>query len=162
MAKKKTVSKKRATKKATSSAKKRAKRSSSRAEVLTTEKRSELLRPPDGYDELVRQFIDTWKEHPSLRVTDLSARKLISLLAKSERAFEKESALQKKMEARMAPVRDARMMAEDAVWRAVLDAYAIAKAQGRRLPELDQAFAFFGDKLGGRPRSTPDDTPASS
>jgi len=160
MARTKSSPKKKSAKKSPARAKKTAKRTTKRAAVLTPETRGSLLRPPDGYDELVRRFVDAWNENPTLKVTELSAKKLASMLARAERAFEKESAYEQKVAARMLPLRDARMVAEDAVWRSVLDAYAVAKAQGRRIPALEEAFSFFGDKLGGRRPSSEPVTPA--
>lgn len=114
--------------------------------LLTDEAKSRLIRPPTEYPTLVERSLAQWEENKStLRVANSSPATLRGMLRAARKARAKEEALRAQFEKKLAPLADARLLAEDAVWRQTLDLYAVAKAQGRVLPQLIEAFAFLAD-----------------
>ncbi len=85
-----------------------------------------------------------WSEQRGFRVT---APRLRSLLRKAERAAAKEHAVRVEFEQKIRPLSAARLIAEDAAWRAVLDVHAAAKLYARSRPEIAEAFWFLADAL---------------
>lgn len=156
-----------AKKRTKSSSKKAAKRSASKKTVrksvkrapialLTAEERGALLNPITNYDDVVERFVRAWKEEGvRMKAPGYTAGKLSSLLAKAKRADEKEERLRAQLEPRIAAAMDARMKAEDALWRALLDIWAMAKPQTRTQPEIGDAFAFMSEVFGGGRKSEP-------
>lgn len=139
--------------------KKTVKKAAKRAPValLTGDQRATLLKPAVNYDDIVERFVRAWKaEGARLKAPGYSAAKLTSLVAKAKRASEKEERLIASVEPKLGAAMDARLIAEDAVWRALLDIWAMAKPQTRTQPELGDAFAFMSDVFtGGRARPGP-------
>jgi len=122
--------------------------------ALSDEERASLLRPPPTYQETVERVVSTWQSHRgALRVANRSAASLRSMLNKARRDSAREEKLRAAFELKMAPLRDARMRAEHAMWETTLDVYAVAKAQSRTAPELERAFAFLGDEFSRAPKS---------
>ena len=168
MAAKKT--KKKATKKATkaSSRKKATKKPAKKASrkkppvALGSDERRKLLKPRESFDELIEQVVRVWGEQRGFRVPGLTMAQMGSLLRKADRAAAREQALRVKFEQRIRPLSDARLIAEDAAWRAVLDVHAAAKLYGRSRPEIAEAFGFVADALSGRATApAPSPTPAT-
>lgn len=120
---------------------------------LSQDERQRLVKPADGYTELAERFAVTWTANKALKVPGMSPSKIKSALARAEKAAAREDALKRKLEEKLRPLQDARLQAEHDVWKLVLDAYAVAKAQARVAPELGRAFAFLGDALSKRSRS---------
>ena len=159
MAKAKKKAKKSAPKKKASAGKKRtAARSRSKAAGLTDEQRQELLKPPAAFDDAITSLVDAWSANKSVRLDGLTPAKLRSMLARAQRAWQREDELRRKTEAKLRELQDARMLAEDAAWRGALDAWDMAKSVGRRRPEVRKAFDFMSKYVGGggRPREEPE------
>ena len=111
---------------------------------LTNEQRAGLVRPPADYDDAIDTMVGAWDAHRAdVRVPGLSVAKLRSLGRAAQRAWTRENELRQKLEARLARLTDARMIAEDEAWRAALDVYDLAKSVGRRRPEIAEAFEFM-------------------
>lgn len=147
-------------KKAASAKKKVAKRSQKRAPavLLTTEQRQVLLKPVSNYDDIVDRFVRAWgAEGSRLRAPGYTPAKLASLLKKAKLTAEKEERLRANIEPKLQAAMDARLVAQDALWRALMDIWAMAKAQSRTQPELGTAFGFMADVFtSGSRKSAPD------
>ena len=116
--------------------------------ALSDAERASLLRPPPTYQETVERVVSVWQSHRgALRVANRSAASLRSMLNKARRDAAREEKLRAAFELKMAPLRDARMRAEHAMWETTLDVYAVAKAQSRTAPELERAFAFLAEEF---------------
>jgi hypothetical protein len=120
--------------------------------ALSEDERASLLRPPPTYQETVERVVSVWQSHRgALRVANRSAASLRSMLNKARRDSAREEKLRAAFELKMAPLRDARMRAEHAMWETTLDVYAVAKAQSRTAPELERAFAFLAEEFSRAP-----------
>jgi hypothetical protein len=117
-------------------------------EALTVDARRKLLKPRSDYDDLVAQVAIHWEQDPGLRVPGLTPARLRKLARDAERAVLRETALRAKLERQIAAVYDARLLAEDAVWRAVLDVNAAVKLFARSDENLPERFAFLTAALG--------------
>jgi hypothetical protein len=114
--------------------------------ALTDEAKSRLVKPPTEYPAFVERSIAQWEDNKStLKLANSTPARLRVLLNAARKARAREEALRAQLEKRLAPLADARLLAEDAVWRQTLDLYAVAKAQGRVLPQLVEAFAFLAE-----------------
>lgn len=133
------------------SAKKSAKKAAKIPTLLTSEQRRKVLKPREGYEELLEQVARTWENAKSLRVPGLSVARLRKLLRDAERSAEKESAMRDKLERALRPLYDARLLAEEKAWRAVLDVNAAVKLFARSDPSLLDTFAFLVDALTSNP-----------
>lgn len=130
--------------------------------ALAPEARAALRRPPETYPQLVEQTVAAWKTHSrSLRLEGRSPAKLAALSRVAERARAKEQALRAKMEAQLRPLVDARMLAEDELWKQVLDVYRLVRAVAPIRPELTPAFAELVEHFSrpGRPSADDADAP---
>jgi hypothetical protein len=128
--------------------------------TLTAEARRKLLKPRTDYDTLVEQIAIHWEQDAALRVPGLTAARLRKLARDAERAVTRESTLRAKLERQLSLVYDARLVAEDAVWRAVLDVHAAVKLFARSDESLPERFAFLAEALGaGREPAAPEPTP---
>lgn len=113
---------------------------------LTTEERQALLKPISNYDDLVERFVRTWSaEGSALKAPGHTPAKLASLLTRAKRTAEKEERLRAALEPKLEAAMDARLTAQDELWRTLMDIWAMAKAQARTQPELGTAFAFMAD-----------------
>jgi hypothetical protein len=127
--------------------------------LLTTAEKSRLVKPPDAFVDLAERFARAWDDHKSsLRVPGLSSARVRSLVSKAQRAAEKEQAMMARMREKLEPLSNARLRAEHEAWKAVLDAYAMAKAGARRDATLSKAFEFLGDAL-SHPRTSKEPAP---
>jgi len=115
--------------------------------ALTAEARRKLLKPRTDYEQLVEQVAVHWQQNPVLRVPKLTAARLRKLARDALRASTKETSLRAKLERQIETVYDARLLAEDAVWRAVLDVNAAVKLFARSDETLPERFAFLTDAL---------------
>lgn len=88
----------------------------------------------------------TWRD---VRVRGLSPAKLRSLVVKAKNAAQKEAFTESLWEAKMRPLQDARLRAEDAAYRALLDLHAQVMVLGRNDPVGLEAFAFLADHVSG-------------
>lgn len=129
---------------------------------LSVEAKQRLLKPITGFADLLERLVATWKEHGRVvKVPGLTAAKLASLLRRAEAANKKEEAVRARLEARLRPLSDARLLAEHDAWKAALDLYAMTKAAARTDPGILVPFEFFAEAL-QRKRSAPDAGDASS
>lgn len=125
--------------------------------ALSADEKQRMLKPLTNFDELVERLAVTWKEHGRMvRVPGLTAAKLASLLRKAGAAAKKEDAVRARLEARLRPLADARLVAEHDAWKAALDVYAMVKAAARTDPGILAPFEFFAEALqrrrsGGEP-----------
>jgi len=115
--------------------------------ALTADARRKLLKPRTDYEQLVEQVAVHWQQNPVLRVPKLTAARLCKLARDALRASTKETSLRAKLERQIETVYDARLLAEDAVWRAVLDVNAAVKLFARSDETLPERFAFLTDAL---------------
>jgi hypothetical protein len=123
-------------------------RASGARAALSAEQKQRLLKPLTSFADLVERLAGTWKEHGrAIRVPGLTAAKLASLLRRAEAASKKEEAVRARLEARLRPLADARLVAEHEAWKAALDVYAMAKAAARTDPGILVPFEFFADAL---------------
>jgi hypothetical protein len=127
--------------------------------LLSAEEKLRLIKPIDGYTEIADRFAATWKDRPALKVTGLSASKLASAIGSAKKAAAKENALRAKLEEKLRPLTDARLLAEHEAWKMVLDAYAVAKALARVDPEIGHAFSFVGEAMTNKPKKKADQAP---
>lgn len=124
--------------------------------ALTVDARRKLLKPHTDYEKLVEQIAVTWEASRTLKVPNLSAARLRKLAADAQRAVAKETALRVKLEAKINAVYDARLLAEDGLWRAILDVNAAVKLFARSDETLPERFAFLSDDLTAtRPAADP-------
>ncbi len=129
--------------------------------ALTVDARRKLLKPHTDYEKLVEQIAVTWEASRTLKVPNLSAARLRKLAADAQRAVAKETALRVKLEAKIGAVYDARLLAEDGLWRAILDVNAAVKLFARSDETLPERFAFLSDDLTAtRPTADPAAPPA--
>lgn len=127
--------------------------------LLSADEKQRLIRPIDGYTEVAERFAATWKDRPTLKVAGLSAPKLERAIASAKKAAAKENALRAKLEEKLRPLTDARLLAEHDAWKMVLDAYAVAKALARVNPEMGHVFAFVGEAMTNKPKKKAQPTP---
>lgn len=145
------------TQKASATTSTAAKSSSSRSSAkktppkpLSTDEKLRLLKPIDGFGEIAERFAAVWSDRPTLKVTGLSPRKLLRSLEAAKKAAARENALRRKLEEKLRPLSDARLLAEHEAWKMVLDAYAVAKALARVDPTVGHSFAFVGEAMSPR------------
>jgi hypothetical protein len=147
------------TKKASAKSAKGAKSSSTRAaakktpkKLLSADEKLRLIKPIDGFTEIAERFAATWKDRQALKVAGLSPAKLLRAIESAKKAAAKENALRAKLEEKLRPLTDARLLAEHEAWKMVLDAYAVAKALARVNPEVGHAFTFVGESMTNKPK----------
>lgn len=115
--------------------------------LLSFEEKQRLIKPIDGFTEIAERFAAAWTERPTLKVAGLSAAKLSRAVEVARKSLARENALRAKLEEKLRPLSDARLLAEHQAWKMVLDAYAVAKALARVDPEVGHAFAFVGQAM---------------
>ncbi|MCC6874248.1 MAG: hypothetical protein IT378_08050 [Sandaracinaceae bacterium] len=119
---------------------------------LDPEVSSKLLRPPSDFDDTIERFAAAWSgDGRAVRVPGVTPSKLVSALAKAQKAAARYEAERLVLERKLGVLRDAKALAADEAWRGLLDAWAIVKAHLRRSPELAEAFAFMSDAFPGGP-----------
>lgn len=161
--KKKTTKKTAAPKKSAKSAPKKAAKktkSAKKAPVrLSYEEKLSKLKPGDDLNELVQEILTAWSRvKRQVRVADVSPAKLSSLLKKASRASQREADLAAKQQAKLAPLSDARIVANDAVYRAALKVKRIADAVGAADTNVSEAFAGVAERFRRMP--APKEEPA--
>lgn len=148
-------------------AKKSAKKLVKKAKVLvnlSSEQRRRTLKPREGYPDLIERITRTWTSHKALRVPGLTTARLLKLLRDAERAADREAAAREKLETALRGLTDRRLLAEESMWRAVLDVNAAVKLFARSDPSLADTFGFLTDALsstpGPKPAAEPEPPPA--
>lgn len=130
---------------------------------MSADERRRKLKPRDNYDELVSSIARALRAHSSVRVPGLTIARLEKLLRDAERAKQRELDARAELERKLAPRVDARIVAEDLLWRAVLDVNASVKPYARRDAAVGDAFAFLTEALSGnRTSPEPPDEPAAT
>lgn len=149
---KKKAAKKSAAKKSVAKKKTVAKRAPGRPKkrALTPEQRAALLAPRAGWAEIVDDVVRAM-EATGLRVDGVSRARLSSLAQRALRAAQREEILVEKQRAALEPVADARRLAADAAWRALLDVVATVRFKARRDPSLQTAFRALLDLMRNEP-----------
>ncbi|MDP3279182.1 MAG: hypothetical protein Q8Q09_28585 [Deltaproteobacteria bacterium] len=115
--------------------------------TLTTEARRKLLKPKDGFERVVDQTVRTLTARRDVHVPGMTAGKLATLLQKAERASKREAQVRAQLESKLRPLSDARLLAEDAAYRALLDVYATIKLYAKVLPDVGESFGFLAEHL---------------
>lgn len=124
---------------------------------LNTKERQRLLKPRTDYGDVIERVARVWEDDPSLKVPGLTRGKLLSQWRAAKRAADREDALRAKMEAKLRPLADARRLADDAAYRALLDVHAAVKLFTRTRPSVGEAYAFLADHLtSARPEAAPE------
>lgn len=116
--------------------------------ALTTEERRKLLKLRADSDDVGERAATQWAVRKDVKVSELSPAKLRSLVDKARKAKQREDAVRAQMEAKVRPLQDARLLAEDAAYRAMLDLHAQVKTLGRKDPSVLEAFAFLAEHVG--------------
>ena len=133
------------------------------AQALTDGERARLLKPRASYDDAIDSLLEAWQRYRSdIRVPGLTPAKLRSLARRAQRAWLAEDRYRQKVEQKLRQLSDARLLAEDGVWRAALDVYDLAKSVGRRRPEIGKAVEFMSQYVGGRARAGGGEKPPPS
>ena len=123
---------------------------------LTTEEKLSKLKPGDDLNELVAEVATAWSlVSRKVRVADVSIAKLRSLGKKAQKAQTREAELAAKQGAKLAPVSDARIIANDAAYRAALQVKRIADAVGTTNPSVAEAFAGVTERFRRMPAAKP-------
>jgi len=159
-----------ATKKTTSRSKKKkqkktAKRTVARKKIakaarLTAAEKRMLLKPGEDLDEIVADTIAAWRMVPrKVRVANLSAARLESLLRRAEKASQKERELAAKQAAKLAPLTDARLRTVDEAYRMALKVKRIADAVAATDVDVADAFAAVNERFVRAPRESGDPGP---
>lgn len=115
--------------------------------ALTTDARRRLLKPKDQFAEVVEKTTRALRSRREMRVPNMTAAKLESLTAKAVRAAKREAIMREQFEKKIRPLSDARLLAEDAAYRALLDVYAAVKLYARSSPAIGEEFAFLTEHL---------------
>jgi hypothetical protein len=134
--------------KTASDAKPKARRGAKSAPVaLTTDERRKLLKPKDQFVDVVERTTRALGRRREIRVPGMTAGKLKSLTAKAVRAAKREGLAREQFERKIRPLSDARLLAEDAAYRALLNVYAAVKLYTRADPGVGAEFAFLIEHL---------------
>jgi hypothetical protein len=131
--------------------------------ALSSADRQSKLKPPENYEKLVEAVVAAWKAHSRVvRIDGRSAARLSSALKRATRARAKEDVLREKLEDKLRPLVDARIVQEEQVWSEVLDLYRVVKAMIPMRPELEEAFSDLSDQFARAPRKEEDAEPPPS
>ena len=112
-----------------------------KAGPLSTAARRALLKPRTGATDLAFEIATTWQSERGLRVDGLSAARLRSIALKARRSEARLIKLEEKHARQRQPVQDANLIAEDALWRALLDLRASVALRARNDATVEQRFA---------------------
>jgi hypothetical protein len=144
---------------------------------LTTEERRRLLKPKDHFEEVLTKTATALRARREIRVPGMTVARLEALNAKAVRAAKREALVRTQFERKIRPLSDARLLAEDAAYRALLDVYAAIKLYARSNPKIGEEFAFLTEHVtfsrerperasstpeAPSPEAQPDDQPGSS
>jgi len=127
--------------------KKGASKSKATVVALTTEERRKLLKPKDQFVEVVERTARALGRRREIRVPGVTTAKLKALTAKAVRAAKREAIVREQFEQKIRPLSDARLLAEDAAYRALLNVYAAVKLYTRADPSVGEEFAFLIEHL---------------
>ena len=115
---------------------------------LSTSEKLGKLKPGDDLNELIADILSAWSlVSRKVRVGDVTRAQLGSLARKAEKASARESALASKQAAKLAPLTDARLVANDAAYRAALKIKRIADAVAETDQAVADAFATVSERF---------------
>lgn len=129
----------------TKSKKKRA--GSSRLPLLSAEQRAGLVKPPPNFEEVTESLATRLTRLKKRVPTKIRPAELVRLLAKAKRARAREERVETQITERLLPLKDARLLAEDAAWRAALRVWHAIKFGSEDDPALMEHFEFFRQAL---------------
>ncbi|MBZ0116700.1 MAG: hypothetical protein K8H88_06890 [Sandaracinaceae bacterium] len=129
-------------------------------DVLSIDERAKLLKPRTEFLDVLGRVTREWQAYRALRVPGLSAAKLESFGKKAALAAEKEARLEEAMMRKLVPLQDARRIAHDAAYRALLDTHAAIKLHARLDPGIVERFSYLADLV--RNQSSGGDEPPPS
>lgn len=118
--------------------------------VLTTAERLALVGGREGWRDVVDD-VGRAMQARKLRVEGVSPAKLVSLAARAAKAKQREEELVEKQARALAPVADARRLADDAAWRAMLDVLATVRFKARKDPSLLDDFTALIELMKNEP-----------
>jgi hypothetical protein len=128
---------------------------------LTVEEKQTKLKPGDDLNELIDETLTAWSlVARRVRVGDVSRAKLASLGKKAQKAQKREEDLAAKQAAKLAPLSDARIVANDAAYRAVLKVKRVADAVAASDTAVADAFAAVNSRFRRMPKPEPAAAPA--
>jgi len=153
------AAKKKSTKAKPAPAKKSAPAKKKPAVRLTQGGRAQLMRPREGFVEMIRDAVEAWESDggKELRVTGLTPAKLRSLARVAESASDREEKFRRALEDKLAPLVDARMIAHDAAWTGLLELHGAVRSLKNKT-RISETFAFVAEYF--TPRTKKDDAPA--
>ena len=146
-------------KKALVKAARKARRRATGRALLSIEGRAKLLKPPESAEEMAEQaatLLDAAGRRVPARVRPARLRRLV---ARARRAQELEQKFESRIAEKLAALQDARLIAYDALWRAVLDVNAAAYYAERSDEGLKKMFAPFHAGIPGGRSQRPDAEP---
>lgn len=114
---------------------------------LSQDERQRMLKPRAGADDVADDAVVKWGNERGLRVDDLTRAKLARFVREFRKWNAKETALADKQARQMQPVRDGRVRASDALWRALLDLRAAVGLRARKDPTIEERFGALIDAL---------------
>jgi hypothetical protein len=115
---------------------------------LSASDKQSKLKPGDDLNELISEINTAWGlVARKVRVGDVSRAQLVSLGRKAEKVAARESELAAKQAARLAPLTDARIVANDLAYRAALKVKRIADAVGEADAAVADAFASVNERF---------------
>lgn len=105
--------------------------------ALSGRQRTGLAKPLPRYESLAQKAQTAWGLfRGEIHVPSLTPERLAALVRKAQEA---------KAKAQMEALSDARRLADEAAYKALLDLYAVAVAVGRRNPEVTRTFEFLAE-----------------
>jgi hypothetical protein len=114
---------------------------------LSADERRRLLKPRAEYDDVIERAVRVWGTQRTVKVPALTGARLASLLKRAQTAASREEVMRQRFESKLRPLQDARLIAEDAAYRALLDLNAAVKVFARNDPTVLEAFAFLAEYL---------------
>lgn len=123
---------------------------------LSSDEKLRMLKAGDDVDDLVGEFTSAWRAvSRKVKVPGASPASLDALGRKAAKARAKETTLETKLLAKLAPLSDARMRAGDEALRMLYKARKIARAVADGDQEVAEAFARFDDLMSERAATEP-------
>ena len=162
MAKSKKSAKRPATKRKPA-AKPRAKSRKREPVRLTSDERLTRLKPGDSLNEFLDEVKTAWAlVKNKVRLSDVTLASLDRLQRNAAKATKRENDELAKQQAKLAPLTDARIIANDAAYRTGLKIKRVADAVGQTDPAVAEAFATISDRFKNAPTGAAEDPTTKS
>jgi hypothetical protein len=126
--------------------------------ALTRDDKNVLLRARDGAIDLAFDIATTWENEKGLRFDTFSPAKLRARALKSRKLGQKRTQLEEKQARQLQPIADAHLIADDSLWRGLLDVRAAIALKARVDPTIEKRFAPLLDALKNRKPPAKDPT----